>query len=317
MYYCYCIDYLLSLSTQIPKILRIIDYNKYNLSFEEKADLLQYCGIWNPLILNEKCIFPNEALCMSGSNNFYLISDITNILHPPQFVDSMNYHIELTYIMTYKSSWIKKFYYEPFQSVLQSLNPILPSPLTTSIQLTTNQTQLPPPPQQQQPIEVERVENLETQLQSSSDSLSQRLLQQQQQEPPPPSSNYNSIAETHNDSQIQSRPSQPSEVLESYKVSSNAIHDAPKFKKPFPSLKIHVKDLSKNRNNKHLYRQYSSGNSYEDGSLEYLYSDDCEDVYEYIQNKQPYWLCFLANKKCIRIYVYFIIIVIYSFIRCV
>lgn len=285
MYYCYCVDCLLNLSLKIPKLTRIVNYNKYNLNSEDKIDLLHFCRILSPENLNGKCIFQNGDLCMSYPNNFFSISDIKNVLNPPQFIEILNLRIEIVNIMTYKSPWMEYYYYEPFSILLQSLK-----------QKSKNKLSL-----------VERTSQLDRES---------HLIEQK------PASKCSSVDEAEIQIHSTSSSSQQSDIIESNIINTKLINEKSNSTNNInnnmsSSLKINIKDVSQPKDKKsRRSRKYSSGNCYENNSKEILYTEDDngEEVYQYIRNKQAHWLCFMANRRCIRIYVCFIIYIYLFFI---
>ena len=113
MYYLKTMSSVLDLSRE-ASLQTLIDYNSYHaLSDDELNILLAYCLLLNPLALEDKCIFNNDALCGNSSNMFYEISDVNQLLAVTENIIIGGKVRAVKTIMTYKPIWMTENYYNP------------------------------------------------------------------------------------------------------------------------------------------------------------------------------------------------------------
>lgn len=118
MYYLDCMCTALDLSRTSQNLRRLRNYENYNgLSSNETKELIVLCTLLNPIVLNNKCIFHSEEACVDFSNEFYEINSRRTTFAAVRSVMIGSVRANVSKIMCYKMSWLKKNYIEPMQTL--------------------------------------------------------------------------------------------------------------------------------------------------------------------------------------------------------
>jgi len=75
MYYLNCMCFTLDFSGTSRNLQRLRNDNNYSsLTTRETDELVMLCGLLNPLLVNDKCIFHSDEACEGFSNQFFEIN---------------------------------------------------------------------------------------------------------------------------------------------------------------------------------------------------------------------------------------------------
>ncbi|CAF1211820.1 unnamed protein product [Didymodactylos carnosus] len=112
MYYLSCVCNVIKCDED--EIKRYCDYRNYwRLSDEEDRLVFVLCARLEPELFDDKCMFQSDAMCGNSANEFYEIGQVRNRVLAVQSIVIAGRTREVNKIMTYKRSWMQKYYYEP------------------------------------------------------------------------------------------------------------------------------------------------------------------------------------------------------------
>ena len=119
MYYFRCVCTAVEYD-MTPQIRRLTNFSNWmRLSDFDIRQLITFCYVFSPDILNNKVFFHSDALCGNDSNEFYEISQVTDqFLVVPSVIAVAGQQRRVTKIMVYKISWMANNYYGPFRRLL-------------------------------------------------------------------------------------------------------------------------------------------------------------------------------------------------------
>lgn len=119
MYYLNCVCTTIECNDE-PQIRRFTNYSNWrSLSVDEQKQLVVLCYTFSPDIFDGKVFFQHDALCMDSSNTFYEISQVSSQLVAVQSIIIAGRTRRVNQIMTYKMSWMQKYYLEPMRRQAQ------------------------------------------------------------------------------------------------------------------------------------------------------------------------------------------------------
>ncbi|KAL3863090.1 hypothetical protein ACJMK2_004866 [Sinanodonta woodiana] len=118
MYYLSCMTTVLDLNDD-PDLYRLINYNAYFISEDEKTRLLTLCFLLSPEILLNKCIFQDDEMCGDSENKFYEISAVSKQLLLTNSILIGGQQRAVHRIMTFKMSWLERYWSEPIKALLR------------------------------------------------------------------------------------------------------------------------------------------------------------------------------------------------------
>ena len=105
-----------------------MDYNRYyNLSEAETRNLVAYCEILSPSVLENKCFFCDNDF---DSNRFLELSSKEVTFAAVQSIVVLGKEATVAKIMVYPQSWKRRNYDDALYEVKRSLRP--PSPVVTT-----------------------------------------------------------------------------------------------------------------------------------------------------------------------------------------
>jgi len=120
MYYLNCMCFTLDFSGTSRNLQRLRNYSNYaSLSAGETNELVMLCGLLNPLLLNDKCIFHSEEACVNKQNQFLEINAKRTTFAAVQSVMIGSVRAKVSKIMCYKMVWLKENYTEPMKCLLK------------------------------------------------------------------------------------------------------------------------------------------------------------------------------------------------------
>lgn len=91
------------------------NYSSGNISSDGFKTVLQLCTVLEPDIFLNKCIFVAPELCGDSTNEFYELSQVTNILGVGNGVIIGGSKKNIKKIMTCKNQWLINNYYAPLK----------------------------------------------------------------------------------------------------------------------------------------------------------------------------------------------------------
>lgn len=103
------------------KLSEIKNYASGNISSDGFRTVLQLCTLLEPDIFLNKCIFVAPELCGQFSNEFYEISQVTNILGIGNGVMIGGSNKKIKKIMTCKKEWLINNYYAPLKQISNAI----------------------------------------------------------------------------------------------------------------------------------------------------------------------------------------------------
>ena len=120
MYYLDCMCTALDLSRNSQNLQRLRNYRNYSsLTASETNELLLLCTLLNPLTLNNKCIFHSEEACGDSGNEFFEVNSKRTTFAAVQSVMIGSVRANVTKVMSYKMSWLRRNYTEPMKDILR------------------------------------------------------------------------------------------------------------------------------------------------------------------------------------------------------
>ena len=121
MYYLDCICTVLQLERN-AQMNRLRDYDNYRrLDDDDKKRLLVLCLLLSPDKLRGKCIFQDDDLCGNSDNKFFELSAVKNTLLISQSILINGESRTVTKIMTFKMSWMTRYFLEPLKEFQRRL----------------------------------------------------------------------------------------------------------------------------------------------------------------------------------------------------
>lgn len=113
MYYFSCVCSAIECD-MTPQMRRLTNYQNWrSLSVPDVQQLIALCYIFSPDVFNNRVFFNSPALCGNSSNKFYEISQVSNRLLAVSSILIAGQTRRVNSIMTYKMSWMTKYYAEP------------------------------------------------------------------------------------------------------------------------------------------------------------------------------------------------------------
>ena len=120
MYYLNCMCAALDLSETSQNLQRLRNCNNYaSLSASETKELVVLCGLLNPRLLNDKCIFHSNEACKDFGNQFFEINAKRTTFAAVQSVMIGSVRVNVSKIMCYRMDWLKYYYIEPMKCLLK------------------------------------------------------------------------------------------------------------------------------------------------------------------------------------------------------
>lgn len=120
MYYLNCMCSALDLSETSRNLQRLRNCNNYaSLSVSETTELVVLCGLLNPRLLNDKCIFHSDKACGDLGNQFFEINSKRTTFAAVQSVMIGSVRANVSSIMCYRMDWLKYYYVEPMKCLLK------------------------------------------------------------------------------------------------------------------------------------------------------------------------------------------------------
>lgn len=100
------------------------DYRNYRyLSANDIQTVYRLCLTLSPDKFDDKVFFESDQLCSSSANKFFEISQVQHRLGVVGSILIAGRQREVTKIMTYKMSWMQRFYYGPMNRLADRFNP--------------------------------------------------------------------------------------------------------------------------------------------------------------------------------------------------
>ena len=115
MYYLSCVCSTIECNND-PEIQRFTNYSNWrSLSVDEERQLVVLCYTLSPDLFDEKVFFESDALCGNSLNEFYEISQVSSQIVAARSIVIAGQTRRVNKIMTYKMSWLQKYYLEPMR----------------------------------------------------------------------------------------------------------------------------------------------------------------------------------------------------------
>lgn len=106
---------------QADGLEEIMNYQSSSVSSENFKIILQLCTVLEPDIFLNKCIFIAPELCGDSNNQFYEISQVTNILGVAKGVIIGGSNKKINKIMACKKEWLINNYYAPLKNIAEQI----------------------------------------------------------------------------------------------------------------------------------------------------------------------------------------------------
>ncbi|CAF3366893.1 unnamed protein product [Rotaria socialis] len=122
MYYLSCVCTVIDCNDD-AQIQRFTSYQNWNhLTIDDQKVLVFLCFTFSPDVFNDKVFFQKDSLCVHHENEFYEINQQNHVLVGSESVLIAGRLRRVTKFMTYKLSWLQKYYIGPMGRLTERLN---------------------------------------------------------------------------------------------------------------------------------------------------------------------------------------------------
>ncbi|CAF1435211.1 unnamed protein product [Rotaria magnacalcarata] len=122
MYYLNCVCTAIDCNDD-AQIQRFTSYQNWKqLAIDDQKVLFFLCFTFNPDVFNDKVFFQNDSLCVHHENEFYEINQQNHVLVGSESILIAGRLRRVTKFMTYKLSWLQKYYIGPMGWLTERLN---------------------------------------------------------------------------------------------------------------------------------------------------------------------------------------------------
>lgn len=122
MYYLYCVSIAVDCNHD-QNIQRFKDYQNWRfLSIEEQIQLTATCYKCQPKVVGLHVFFPDDELCGDYDNAFFPLRQVQERFMADESIVIAGQRRQVRKIMTFKSNWMERYYFDPMIRLARILN---------------------------------------------------------------------------------------------------------------------------------------------------------------------------------------------------
>ena len=121
MYYLDCVGNVLDMKENTDMSL-MRDFKNYaSLPDEQDETLVELAKAFGPHALENKVFFDHIELCHRNSNKYFELKRARKMFEVPDTVKIKRRRYHVKQIMTFRSSWMHKYYYQPYREMKEKV----------------------------------------------------------------------------------------------------------------------------------------------------------------------------------------------------